>query len=123
MPKNMDLSTETIDEFIAKYPADVQATLLKIRQTIHKACPEATEKISYGIPTFAFHGNLVHFAAYEAHIGFYPGAGPIAELATELKPYDTSKGTVRFPLDKPIPYELITKMTKLAAERNLQKKK
>lgn len=122
MPRDMDLSLQTIDEFIAKYPKDVQATLQKIRAVIHKAAPDAAEKISYGIPTFVFHGNLVHFSAYDTHIGFYPGSAPIAQFADQLKPYDTSKGTVRFPLDK-VPYDLISDMTKYAVQRNLEKKK
>ncbi len=123
MPRKMDLSTKTIDEFISKYPKDVQAILQEIRKTIHDVCPEAGEKIAYGIPTFTYHGNLVHFSAYEKHIGFYPGSAPIAAFAGELKPYKTSKGTVQFPINKPIPYDLIEKMTKYAVERNLEKKK
>lgn len=119
----MDLSIRTIDEYIARYPKDVQANLQKIRETIQKACPEAKEKISYGLATFTFHGNLVHFGGYDTHYGFYPGSGPIAEFKDELKGYDTSKGTVRFPLNKPIPFNLITKMTKSAAQRNLEKRK
>lgn len=123
MPRNMDLSVKTIDEFISGYPADKQKILQSVRETIQKAVPEPTEKISYGIPTFVFHGNLVHFSIYDTHVGFYPGSGPIKDFEEELKPYDTSKGTVRFPLDKPIPHDLITKMTLNAAERNLAKKK
>jgi uncharacterized protein YdhG (YjbR/CyaY superfamily) len=113
---------KNIDEFISNYPAGVQEILKKIRQTIREVCPEAGEKIAYGIPTFTFHGNLVHFSAYDRHIGFYPGSAPIAALKDDLQGYETSKGTVRFPLDKPIPYDLIKKMTKLAMERNLEKK-
>lgn len=112
-----------IDAFIAQYPVSVQENMQQIRQTIQKACPEAKEKISYGIPTFAFHGNLVHFSAYDTHYGFYPGAAPVAQFAEELEPYETSKGTVRFPLNKPVPFNLIAKMTKAAAERNLEKLK
>ncbi len=123
MSRDMDLSIKTIDEFITKYPADVQKILQKIRQTIQKAAPEATEKISYGIPTFVFHGNLVHFAAYDSHIGFYPGPAPISAFQDELTAYETAKGTIRFPLDKPIPYDLIEKITAYAVERNSVKKK
>ncbi len=112
-----------IDEFISNYPVEVQAVLQKVRQTIQQAAPEAKEKISYGIPTFTFHGNLVHFSGYEHHIGFYPGAAPIVQFEKELKPYETSKGTVRFLIDKPIPHDLITKMTHAAIERNLEKEK
>lgn len=117
------MDTKTIDEFISHYPANVQATLQELRKVIHEEVPEAKEKISYGIPTFTLHGNLVHFSAYESHIGFYPGAAPIAELKAELEPYETSKGTIRFPLDNPLPYNLIRKLTSIAAERNKSKKK
>ncbi len=113
----------SIDEFIAQYPKEVQAVMHKIRQTIQKAAPEAKEKISYGIPTFTLHGNLVHFSAYEKHVGFYPGAALVADFADELKPYETSKGTVRFPINQPIPYDLIAKMTKYAVKHHLTKKK
>ncbi len=123
MPRDMDLSVKTIDEFISKYPDETQAILQKIRQIVHEVCPDSSETIAYGIPTFTFHGNLVHFSAYDKHIGFYPGSAPIAAFKDDLKPYETSKGTARFPLDKPIPYDLIKKMTKYAIDRNLEKKK
>ena len=113
--------TSTIDKFISSYPAPVKAALQELREFIQKEVPEAKEKISYGIPTFSFHGNLVHFNAYEKHIGFYPGATPIAEFANELRGYETSKGTVRFPIDKPLPYPLIRKMVQSALKRNLNK--
>ncbi len=116
-------SYKDIDEYISNFPADVRVNLQKIRRTIQKVAPEAKEKISYGIPTFTFHGNLVHFAAYEHHIGFYPGTRPVKEFARDLKPYETSKGTVRFSLDKPIPYDLIEKITLAAVKHNLTKKK
>ncbi len=119
----MDLSVKTIDEFIAGYPEKTQAILQKVRQTIHEVAPEATEKISYGIPTFVFHGNLVHFAAYEGHVGFYPGSKAISAFADELKGFETSKGTIRFPLDGPIPYDLIETVTKFCIEQNSAKKK
>jgi len=77
--------------------------------------------ISYGIPTFTLHDNLVHFAAYDTHIGFYPGSAPIEEFKEVLKPYDTSKGTVRFPLDKPLPFTLIRKIVQSAVKRNEKK--
>lgn len=118
----MDLNIKTIDEFIAKYPANIQAILQSIRETIHEVVPQAKEKISYGIPTFELNGkNLVHFSAYEKHIGFYPGAQSIVDFAEDLSEYDTSKGTVRFPLDKPIPYNLIKKITKASAEARQKK--
>lgn len=119
----MDPSITTIDGYIARYPKDQQEVLQKIRETIHASVPGVSEKISYGLCTFVFHGNLVHCGAYDTHYGFYPGAGPIADFADQLKAYDTSKGTVRFPIDKPVPYELITKITKAAAQRNLTRRK
>ena len=112
---------ETIDEYIANFPQNTQLLLEKVRATIRKQAPQATEKISYGIPTFWLNGNLVHFAGYEHHIGFYPGSGGISEFASELADYNTSKGTVQFPLDKPIPYELIEKIVAFRVAQNLAK--
>ena len=94
-----------------------------MREAIASEAPDAGEKIGYGIPTFTFHGNLVHYAAYDTHIGFYPGAAGIAEFAKELKGYETSKGTVRFPLDKPLPLELVRKITAFRVLQNSAKKK
>jgi uncharacterized protein YdhG (YjbR/CyaY superfamily) len=111
----MDPNIKTIDQYIARYPKDVQAKLEKIRLTIHKAAPEAQEKISYGLATFTYHGNLVHFGAYDTHIGFYPGSIGVSMFKDELKDYDTSTGTIRFPLDKPVPYDLIKKITRACA--------
>ena len=111
---------ETIDEYIAQYPETTQAILQKVRQTISSVAPGATEKIGYGIPTFVLNGNLVHFAGYNHHIGFYPGSIGIASFTEELKPYKTSKGAVQFPLDKPIPYDLIKKITKFRIAQNIQ---
>jgi len=119
----MNTSTKTVDEFIQNYPADTQAVLQGLRRAIREEAPGATEKISYGIPTFALNGNLVHFSAYEHHIGFYPGAAPIVAFADELQPYETSKGTVRFPIEKPLPMDLIRKIVRYRVEQNLHKKK
>jgi len=102
---------KNIDEYIAGFDDEKQEVLQKIRQTVLKAAPEATEKISYGIPTVVFHGNLVHFAAYDSHYAFYPGADPIQKFSEELTSLDTSKGTIRFRLGQPIPYSLIAKIT------------
>lgn len=113
---------KNIDEYIGNFPKDVQDRLSDIRRVIHEAAPEASEKISYGIPTFYLNGNLVHFAAYEKHIGFYPGSAPISDFASELKDYETSKGTVKFPLDKSLPFDLIRKMTLHCVKRSQQKK-
>ncbi|HMS50163.1 MAG TPA: DUF1801 domain-containing protein [Candidatus Saccharibacteria bacterium] len=107
----MKTDITTVDEFIGNYPEDVRVILDKIRQTIHAAAPGAKEKISYGIPTFTLGGNLVHFSAYKHHVGFYPGADAIQVFKDDLKAYKTSKGTIQFPLDQPIPYDLIKKIT------------
>lgn len=104
-------SIKTIDQYIVNYPEDVQLILKKVRQTIQDAAPEAKEKMSYGIPTFYLNGNLVHFGAYPKHIGFYPGAQALVDFAPKLKDYNTSKGTVQFQLNQPIPYDLIRDIT------------
>lgn len=114
---------KTIDDFIGQFPKETQVLLQKVRETIKAVVPEATEAISYGIPTFKFHGNLVHFAGYAHHIGFYPGASSILVFAEELSEYKTSKGTVQFPLDKPIPFDLIRKITEFRLDENLKKVK
>lgn len=111
----------TIDEYIADCPRDLQPLLEKVRATIRKAAPNAAEKISYQMPTFVQEGNLIHFAGYDHHIGLYPGSRPIEQFKDELSKYETSKGTVRLPLDKPIPVGLITRITKFCVKRNLEK--
>ena len=108
----------TIDEYMADFPAEARAIMQRMRELILQIAPEATEKISYGIPTFVLGKNLVHFAAYEHHIGFYPSSSGIAHFAEELKEYETSKGTVRFPLDKPIPYDLVRRITEFRVAEN-----
>lgn len=99
-----------IDEYISVFPTDVQTKLEELRQVIKNAAPESTETISWQMPTFKLNGNLVHFAAYKNHIGFYPSPSAIIEFKEELSKYKTSKGAVQFPLDKPIPFELIKKI-------------
>ncbi|MBA3757925.1 DUF1801 domain-containing protein [Candidatus Saccharibacteria bacterium] len=111
-------NSNTIDTYIGTFPEEVQAKLEEIRKIIHQTAPEAQEKISYGIPTFTLSGNLVHFAAYKTHIGFYPGSRAVSEFASELKPYETSKGTVRLHLDKPLPITLIRKIVELRVKQN-----
>jgi uncharacterized protein YdhG (YjbR/CyaY superfamily) len=113
----------TIDESIATFPADVQAILQKVRETIRKSAPEATEAISYQMPTFKLNGNLVHFAAFKSHIGFYPVPSGIEKFKKELSVYPQGKGSVQFPLDKPIPYALIEKIVKFRVKENLAKAK
>ena len=110
-----------IDEYIARCPADVQPILQRIRQTIHKAAPEAVEAISYQIPTFRLNGNLVHFAAFKDHISFFPTASGREHFGPELSKYKGEKGTVQFPLDEPIPYALIGKITRFRAKENVER--
>lgn len=122
MQQSMNPSIKTIDEFISNYPEDTQAILQEIRQVIKSVVPDAKEKISYGIPTFELDGkNLVHFSAYEKHVGFYPGSGGIAAFQEQLKEYETSKGTVRFPIDKPMPIDLIKTITLYCVEQRSHK--
>jgi len=119
-----DKSTpKEIDEYIAGFPQDVQAILEKIRATVRAAAPEAKEKISYGMPAFTLNGNLVYFAAFKNHIGFYPIPSGIEQFKEELSVYKQGKGSVQFPLDEPMPYELITRIVKFRAQENLEKAK
>ena len=110
---------QTIDAYIASYPKDVQVHLKKIRSTIKKAAPKAQEKISYRIPTFFQDGNLIFFAAFKNHISVYPAPRGAAEFKQELSAYEGGKGTVQFPLGKPIPYGLITRIVKFRLQENL----
>lgn len=112
----------TIDEYIESFPKDTQKILEEIRKTIKEAAPSATEAISYGIPTFKLNGNLVHFAAFKNHIGFYPAPSGITTFKKELEPYIKGKGTIQFPIDKPIPHTLIRKVVLFRVNENLKKK-
>jgi uncharacterized protein YdhG (YjbR/CyaY superfamily) len=111
----------TIDEYIAGFPPDIQAILQKIRQTIREAAPDAQETISYQMPTFTLKGNLVHFAAFKNHIGLYPAPTGIEEFQSDLSVYKGGKGSVQFPLDKPIPYALISRIVAFRVKENLAK--
>lgn len=113
----------TIDEYIGTFPEDVQLRLQKIRETIRMEAPAAEEKISYQIPAFALNGNLVWFAAYKNHIGFYPMTTAIRTFKKDLSRYKVSKGTIQFPLDEPLPLPLIKKIVKFRIKENLTKKK
>lgn len=108
----------SIDEYIASAAAEVQPILRKIRATIRKAAPEAEEAIKYQIPTFVLGGNLVHFAAFKNHIGFYPAPSGTKKFARELSAYRSGKGSVQFPLDEPIPYALITEIVKFRVQES-----
>lgn len=113
---------QSIEEYISTFPDDVQKILQNIRKTIQEAVPGAEEKISYQMPAFKYHGMLVWYAAWKKHIGLYPKT-PGIEVAfeKELSEYEKSKGTIKFPLDKPMPYGLIGKIAQFRAKENLQK--
>ncbi|NSW51088.1 MAG: DUF1801 domain-containing protein [Anaerolineae bacterium] len=117
--KSQTTTFTTIEEYIARFPADIQEKLRELRSTIQAAAPHAVEKISYGMPTFYLKKNLVHFAAYPTHIGFYPAPSGVEAFRAELERYHLSKGTVRFPLDQPLPLDLITRIVKFRVEENL----
>ena len=113
----------TIDEYIAGFPAGIQQLLEQVRATIKNAAPEAEETISYGMPAFRYQGRgLVYFSAFKAHIGFYPIPSGMKAFKKELSSYKTGKGSVQFPLDKPMPLELITRIVKFRAKENAHKK-
>ena len=112
---------KTIDEYIAGFPPEVQETLQKIRMTIRKAAPEAQETIKYKMPTFTLKGNLIYFAAYKKHISIYPVPSGSESFNKEIAVYRAEKSTVRFPLDKPIPYDLIDQMVRLRVQDNLSR--
>jgi uncharacterized protein YdhG (YjbR/CyaY superfamily) len=111
-----------IDQYIERFPDNMKRILSEIRSTIKKAAPDATEKISYQIPSFYYNGNLVWFAAFKNHIGFYPTSSGIAEFQDELKRYKHAKGSVHFPIDQPIPLKLITKIVKFRVAEIAAKK-
>jgi len=108
----------TIDEYIKLFPKHIKKKLSEIRTCIKKAAPAADEKISYQIPTFYLCGNLVHFGGFSKHIGFYPGAGAVIKFKYELSKYKTAKGSIQFPIDKPLPVVLIRKIVKYRIEEN-----
>ena len=111
-----------IDNYIGSFPEKTQKLLQEVRETIRKAAPEAGQTINCGIPTFKFRGNLVHFAGFKSHIGFYPTPSGIEAFKKELSVYEGAKGSVKFPLDKPIPFELIERIVKFRVKESLSKK-
>jgi uncharacterized protein YdhG (YjbR/CyaY superfamily)/uncharacterized glyoxalase superfamily protein PhnB len=115
-----DKGTEAVDAYIAGFPPDVQTVLNRIRSTIREAAPEAEETIKYAMPTYVLKGNLVHFAAFKEHIGFYPVPTAIEAFQEELAPYKSGKGTLRFPLDEAIPYDLIRRIVAFRVLENLE---
>jgi uncharacterized protein YdhG (YjbR/CyaY superfamily) len=111
----------SIDEYIGTFPEDVKDILNNIRQTIKDAAPDAEEAIKYQMPTFVLHGNLVHFAAFKHHIGFYPTPSGTETFKKELSPYKTAKGSIQFPIDQPLPMPLIRKIVKFRVKENLER--
>jgi uncharacterized protein YdhG (YjbR/CyaY superfamily) len=112
----------TIDEYIAQFPEDVQQILTRIRTVIKESAPGAVEKISYQMPGFYLNGMVVWFGGHEHHIGFYPTGSGIEAFKDELASYKFSKGAVQFPLDQPVPYDLIRKIVKYRVGENIKKK-
>ena len=115
------ITFNTIDEYIMQFPTEVQEKLKTLRKVIKEAAPEAEEKISYKMPTFTLHGNLVHFAGYKNHIGLYPTPSGIEAFKEELSKYKGAKGSVQFPIKEPLPYELIIKIVKYRVIENVRK--
>lgn len=111
----------SIDEYIATFPEAIQAILQEVRATIKAAAPDAKEKISYQMPTFDLKGNLVHFAAFKNHIGFYPTPSGTEAFKEEIARYQGAKGSIRFPLEEPMPFDLITRIVKMRVAENLKK--
>jgi len=114
----MSAPAKDIDAYLATVPADARAALERLRQAIRAAAPKATECISYGMPAYKHHGALVYFAAFKSHCSFFPGAAILKNYQDQLKGYGTSKGTIRFPVDKPLPVALVKKMVKDRVREN-----
>ena len=121
--KTAAASPDNIDDYIAGFPEDVRRKLNQIRATIRRAAPDAAEAIKYRMPTFVLNGNLVHFAAYKNHVGFYPTPSAIEEFKKELAPYKSAKGSVQFPLDQPVPLDLIRRMVEFRVKQARAKSK
>ena len=119
----MNTLINSIDEYIGTFPQEIQILLEQVRVTIKQAAPEAEEAIKYAMPTFVLNGNLVHFAAFKNHIGFYPVPSGIEAFKKELSVYKGAKGSVQFPLDKPMPLKLISEIVKFRVNENLLKAK
>jgi uncharacterized protein YdhG (YjbR/CyaY superfamily) len=116
-----NIKYSTIDEYISSFPKNIQKMLGDVRSVIRKVAPDSVEAISYGIPTFKLNGNLVHFAAFKNHIGFYPTPNGIEEFEKELSVYKQGKGSVQFPVDQPLPLDLISKIVKYRVKKNSEK--
>ena len=116
--KAQETTIGAVDEYIEQFPKEVQKPLRQIRAAIKRAAPDATERISYRMPTYTGNGNLVHFAGHRNHIGFYPTPSGIDAFKKQLSPYEGSKGSVRFPLEKPLPLDLIERIVKFRVEED-----
>ena len=112
---------KTIDEYIATFPENVQDILEELRKTIRDSAPNAKETISYQIPTFKLNGNLVHFAAFKNHVGFYPTPSAINEFKKELSQYEVAKGSIKFPINEPVPLDLVVRIVNYRVKENLKK--
>src|SRR5437773_11536968 len=110
-----------VEEYFSAFPASTKKVLMKMRETIRQAAPQAEELISYNMPAFKLHGVLVYYAAYKSHIGFYPTASPMKAFKEELADYKTSKGAIQFPIEKAIPTNLVKKIVKFRINENLEK--
>lgn len=117
----MNQPPNTIDEYIATFPTEVQDLLQQVRKVISEEAPDAEECINYGMPTFKLNGNLVHFAGYKKHIGFYPAPSGIEKFKKEISKYKWAKGSVQFPLSQPIPFDLIRRITVFRVGENISK--
>jgi uncharacterized protein YdhG (YjbR/CyaY superfamily) len=113
----------TIDEYIAQFSGDTRDRLVALRAVIREEAPGAEETIKYRMPTFVLHGNLVHFAAFKTHLGFFPTASPREAFKEDLAQYPGGKGTIQFPLDRPLPLELVRKIVRFRVEENLKRRK
>lgn len=114
------ITSESIDGYISNFPPEVQEILKTLRRVIKESAPDAEEKISWKMPTFFLHGNLVHFAAFKNHIGFYPAPSAIDVFKNELSEYKGAKGSVQFPIEKPLPYELISEIVRFRVAENIK---
>lgn len=121
--ENKRRTFESIDEYISTFPEHIQKKLVEMREAIKEQAPEAQEKISYQMPTFYLNGNLVHFAAFSKHIGFYPDPSGIEAFKEQLSRYKGAKGSVQFPLDEPLPIELVKEIVRFRVTENMQKKR
>lgn len=117
------MKSKEIDRYISGYPEQVQQIMEEVRETIHKAAPQAEEAFKWAMPTFVQEGNLVHFAGHRNHLGFYPGPEAIRVFGKELNSYRTSKGAIQFPYDLPVPHDLVSRIVAFRVQENLSRKK